>query len=157
MTSSHTTRPQQRLHLLRSLMCSIALLVTLSAASAPSFAQIAIIVGAKSPVGPLSKDQAAALFLGQSLQLPNGNLPLLFDQHNNIELRTQFYQKLTSKSLTQVKALWSRLVFSGKAFPPKEIGNSDDLKKLVANNPDAMGYVEKSAVDSTVKVVLMLE
>jgi ABC-type phosphate transport system substrate-binding protein len=139
-------------------LCSaLVFALSLMTLSAPSIAQIAIVVGAKSPVGTLSKDQAAALFLGQSLQLPNGNLPLLFDQHNNIELRIQFYQKLTNKSLTQVKAQWSRLVFSGKAFPPKEIGSSDDLKKLVANNPDAMGYIEKSAVDNTVKVVFSME
>ena len=52
-----------------------------------------------------------------------------------------------------MKAAWSRLVFSGKATPPKEMANSADMKKFVAGNPDAIGYIEKSAVDSSVKVV----
>ena len=57
------------------------------------------------------------------------------------------------KSTAQVKAAWSRLVFSGKATPPKELASSAEVKKFVAANPDAIGYIEKSAVDSTVKVV----
>ena len=44
-------------------------------------------------------------------------------------------------------------MFSGKATPPKELGSSADVKKFVASNPDAIGYIEKSAVDSSVKVV----
>jgi hypothetical protein len=31
------------------------------------------------------------------------------------------------------------------------------VKKFVASNPDAIGYIEKSAVDSTVKVVLIID
>ena len=59
---------------------------------------------------------------------------------------------MTGKSSAQVKAAWSRLVFSGKATPPKELASSAEVKKFVAANPDAIGYVEKSAVDATVKV-----
>ena len=51
------------------------------------------------------------------------------------------------------EAAWSRLVFSGKATPPKEVGNSAEVKKLVSANPNTIGYIEKSAVDASVKVV----
>ena len=58
------------------------------------------------------------------------------------------------KTSAQVKAAWSRLTFSGKATPPKELGSSAEVKKMVAANPNAVGYIEKSAVDGTVKVLL---
>ena len=64
-----------------------------------------------------------------------------------------FYTKVTGKNSAQVKAAWSRLVFSGKATPPKELATAADVKKFVASNPDAIGYIEKSAVDASVKVV----
>jgi ABC-type phosphate transport system substrate-binding protein len=49
-------------------------------------------------------------------------------------------------------------VFSGKATPPKELlSSSADVKKFVAANPDAIGYIEKSAVDGSVKVVLTVD
>ena len=36
---------------------------------------------------------------------------------------------------------------------PKEVANSAAVKSAVAANPKAIGYMEKSAVDATVKVV----
>jgi ABC-type phosphate transport system substrate-binding protein len=48
-------------------------------------------------------------------------------------------------------------VFSGKATPPKELGSAAEVKKFVAANPDAIGYIEKSAVDGSVKVVLTVD
>jgi hypothetical protein len=44
-------------------------------------------------------------------------------------------------------------VFSGKATPSKEMASSAEVKKFVAASPDAIGSIEKSAVDSSVKVV----
>jgi ABC-type phosphate transport system substrate-binding protein len=34
-----------------------------------------------------------------------------------------------------------------------EVQSSVDVKKTVAANPKAIGYIEKSAVDATVKVI----
>jgi ABC-type phosphate transport system substrate-binding protein len=34
------------------------------------------------------------------------------------------------------------------------LANSADVKKMVANNANAIGYIEKSAVDASVKVLL---
>ena len=60
-------------------------------------------------------------------------------------VREQFYSKVAGKQAAQVKAAWSRLVFSGKATPPKELGSSADVKKFVAANPDAIGYLQYSS------------
>jgi hypothetical protein len=47
-------------------------------------------------------------------------------------------------------------VFSGKVQPPKEAADAAAVKKAVAADPKAVGYIEKSAVDGTVKVVSTL-
>lgn len=36
---------------------------------------------------------------------------------------------------------------------PKEVGGSADVKKTVAANLKAIGYIEKNAVGATVKVI----
>ena len=120
-------------------------------------AQIAIVAGAKSTASTLTRDQASALFLGKSTQLPGTGIPLLIDQVESVDARQIFYSKVTEKTPAQVKAVWSRLVFSGKGSPPKEVANSAEVKKLVNTNPDAIGYIEKSAVDATVKVLLSVD
>lgn len=117
-------------------------------------AQVAVVVGAKSPAAALTAEQAANLFLGKSDQLPGVGTALLLDQAEGSAVREQFYTKVAGKSASQVKAAWSRLVFSGKATPPKELGSSAEVKKMVATNANAIGYIEKSAVDSSVKVLL---
>lgn len=132
-------------------------LLAISASVAQSSLAQVVVVGAKSPATVLSREQAAALFLGKSLQLPGGGIPVVIDQVEAAEVRQQFYAKVTDKTIAQAKAIWSRLVFSGKGSPPKEVANSAEVKKLVGANPDAIGYIEKSAVDASVKVLYSAE
>lgn len=122
-----------------------------------SVAQVAVVVGANSAASTLSTEQAAGLFLGKSEQLPGVGAALLLDQPESAAVRELFYTKVTGKSAAQVKATWSRLVFSGKATLPKEAANSAAVKKMVAANANTVGYIEKSAVDSSVKVLLTVE
>jgi len=122
-----------------------------------SQAQVAVVVNPKSAAASMTADQVASIFLGKSSTLPSGATAAAADQAEGSAVREQFYSKVAGKQAAQVKAAWSRLVFSGKATPPKELGSSADVKKFVAANPDAIGYIEKSAVDGSVKVVLTVD
>jgi ABC-type phosphate transport system substrate-binding protein len=115
--------------------------------SAPAFADVVVVVNAANSEA-VSKDQIANVFLGKSTALT----PI--DQADGSAIRGEFYKKVADKDAAQAKALWSKLVFTGKATPPKEVASSADVKKAIAANPKAIGYIEKSAVDATVKVVL---
>jgi len=127
--------------------------VALCAGSLGAFAQVAVVVGTKSAVSTMTADQVSGIFLGKSNSFPSGGTAVPTDQPDSAAVRELFYTKVTGKNTAQVKAAWSRLVFSGKATPPKELASSAEVKKFVAANPDAIGYIEKSAVDSSVKVV----
>lgn len=96
----------------------------------------------------MTNDQVAQFFLGKSTSMT----PI--DQPESAAIRNEFYKKVADKEASQAKALWSKLVFTGKASLPKEVAGSADVKKAVAADPKAIGYIEKSAVDATVKVIL---
>lgn len=128
----------------------------LALASTSAFAGTAVIVSAQSATKTLSKDDVAALYLGKTTSLPGGGTAKLYDVSEGNPLREQFYQKVAGKSASQVKSVWSRLVFSGRALPPKELANDAAVVKAVAADPTAVGYVDSSAVDGSVKVVLQL-
>jgi ABC-type phosphate transport system substrate-binding protein len=132
---------------------TLAALGALCFASTGAFAQVAVVVNPKSPLATMTADQVSGIFLGKSSTLPSGATALPTDLPDSSPAHDLFYTKVTGKSTAQVKAAWSRLVFSGKATPPKELASAADVKKFVASNPDAIGYIEKSAVDSSVKVV----
>jgi ABC-type phosphate transport system substrate-binding protein len=127
----------------KSLIVAIATLLLSSAA----FAEVVVVVNPANG-DAVSKDQIASVFLGKSTALT----PI--DQQDGSAIRGEFYKKVADKDAAQAKALWSKLVFTGKATPPKEVGSSADVKKAIAANPKAIGYIEKSAVDASVKVVL---
>lgn len=132
---------------------AIGLLTLAHAASA----QVAVIVNPKSAIASMSSEQVSSIFLGKSNTLPSGAAAAPVDLPEGSAVHEQFYSKASGKTSAQVKATWARLTFSGKATPPKELGSSADVKKFVASNPDAIGYIEKSAVDGSVKAVLTLD
>ncbi len=131
--------------------------LALTACSIAAQAQVAVVVNPKSAAASMTADQVAGIFLGKTSTLPSGATAAAADQAEGSAVREQFYTKVAGKQAAQVKAAWSRLVFSGKATPPKELGSSAEVKKFVAANPDAIGYIEKSAVDASVKVVLTVD
>lgn len=125
---------------------TIALVAGVQAAYADG---IAVVMGPAA--APLSKDQVANVYLGRTFDLkpidaPEGNAT-----------REQFYKKLADRDASQVKAVWSRIVFTGKGQPPIMLPNAAEVKKAVATDPKAIGYIDKAAVDGTVKVVLTLD
>jgi len=119
------------------------------AAGAASAADLVVV--ANPAAGPLTKDQVADVFLGKNTSLT----PI--DQPEGSAVYADFYRKATGRDVAQVKATWARLVFSGKAQAPRQVADSAAVKKAVAADPRAVGYIEKSAVDSSVKVVLPLD
>lgn len=128
----------------------------LMAASMPTFAGVVVIMSAKSGVSHVSKSDVGALYLGRTSNLPNGSKAHLYDLAESSAVRKAFYSKATGKSTSQVKATWSRLVFSGRAVPPKELSSAAAVVKAVAADTSAIGYVDSGAVNATVKVVAKL-
>lgn len=122
----------------------------LAAAALPASAEIVVIVNKDNPASRMFSEQASQFFLGKSAMFT----PV--DQAEGSKIRADFYQKVADKDPAQVKAIWSKLVFTGKATPPKEYKSNAEVKKAVAEDPKAIGYIDKSAVDDSVKVILTL-
>ena len=116
-------------------------------AAVPALAQVVVVVNPKASEATMSKEQIAQFFLGKSTAMT----PI--DQPDGAPVRAEFYKKVADKDAAQAKALWSKLVFTGKATMPKEVADNAAVKAAVAANPKAIGYIDKSAVDATVKVV----
>ena len=117
----------------------------------PALAEMVVIVNAKAAASAMSKDEVAQFYLGKSTSMT----PI--DQPESAPQRAEFYKKVAGKELAQAKALWAKLIFTGKASAPVEAAGSAEVKKMVAADPKAIGYVDKSAVDGSVKVVLTVQ
>jgi ABC-type phosphate transport system substrate-binding protein len=118
---------------------------------AAAYADPEIVVIVNPAAANLTKDQVSDLFLGKTKIYKPLDLP------GATPIKAEFYQKVTGHDLSQVKATWSRLLFTGQAQPPKELPDAAAMKKAVASDPKAVGYIAKSDVDRSVKVILELQ
>lgn len=111
---------------------------------------IAVIVNPDYEGASINRQLIEQIYMGQSVRMTPYDLP------NSSPVKEQFYRRLTGRSLAQVEAIWSRLMFSGRARPPDQLINAKAVKRTIASNVDAIGYIVESSVDDTVKVVLTL-
>ena len=121
-----------------------------------SAAELVVIVSARSPAPLLHADQVAAIFLGQSAQLPDGASVAAVDQPVGSPNRDAFYMRVAAKSPALLKAYWSKLLFTGRGQPPREVNDDAAVRKLVADSPGMIGYIDRSALDASVRPVLVL-
>lgn len=126
----------------------IALAAGLLGAAAPALAEIAVIVNPKNPATRMFSEQAGQFFIGKS------TLFTPIEYTDGTAIRNEFYTKVLQKEPSQVKAIWTKLVFTGKGTAPQEFKSAADVKKAVAADVSAIGYIDKSAVDDSVKVIL---
>jgi len=116
-------------------------------------ADVVAVVSSKNPVTSLSKSQVADIFLGKAVRFPGGAPALPIDQEEGSPAREEFYAAFTGKSPAQIKSHWTKIIFTGRGQPPRAVSNSAEVRKLIAANPQAIGYIERSAVDGSVKVL----
>lgn len=100
----------------------------------------------------LTDSDIKALFLGKQRSFNDGKqaIPLVVVEAE--ASRSEFNNKVLSKTDAQLKAYWSKLTFTGKGTPPKEV-SSDEMLQLVSDNPATIGFIDALKVNAAVKVV----
>lgn len=117
---------------------------------------LVLIANPTSGIKQLTREQATDLYMGRNRKLPSGATSLPIDLAGSKD-RERFYTLLVNKDLAQINSYWARLVFSGKATPPFQAPDVRTAVDLVATNPNAIAYVDRTAVDNRVKVVLEIK
>jgi len=135
------------------LLSLVSLLSVLFAGQAS--AAITVIVNNANSVS-LTQNDVSRIFLGKLKRFANGDSVTPVNANNSVGTRTLFNKAALNKSSSQVKAYWSKLVFSGKGTPPKELDSDAKIKAFVASNPNAIGYIDSANLDATVTAALSL-
>jgi ABC-type phosphate transport system substrate-binding protein len=136
----------------RSTWCAAAFALSVWLGS-PALADVVAVVSAKSQVDHLSKKELADLFLGRTARLPDGSQVMPVDQEEGSPARSEFYTEFVGKSPAQMREHWSKIIFTGRGKPPFAVANDAATRKLVAGNPHAIGYIDRSQLDNSVKVL----
>jgi ABC-type phosphate transport system substrate-binding protein len=129
-------------------------LFSLLLGSASTYAETAIIVSKSNANTSMDSSTVSRIYLGKLSKFSNGEPAVPVDQTDGSEVRDTFNKSVLGKNSSQLKAYWSRLIFTGKGTPPKEVGNDAAVKEMVAKNPNMIGYIDSAAADDSVKVLL---
>ncbi len=132
----------------------LALPLLLAMVATGAHAEVVVIVSANSPVTSLTAEQTAKIFLGKTTSFPDDGQAFPIDQIEGSAIRDEFYTKVVHKSATQLSAYWAKVIFTGNGRPPVELENNVAVRKAVAKDKNAIGYIDKRYVNRSVRVIL---
>lgn len=115
-------------------------------------AEIAVI-GHSSIKETIGKEDISRIYLGKSKSLPSGLKVMPTDLSEDNPARAEFNELILEKSSSQLKSYWSKLIFTGKGQPPKDVGSDTEMIELVSTNPNIIGYIDASKVTDAVSVI----
>ncbi len=100
----------------------------------------------------LTEADVRNIFLGKTRSYPDGTTAIPVELGNNTPAKNEFNKDILKKDDAQVRAYWARMVFTGRATPPKALGSDEEVINLIASNPNLMGYVSSEHLSKTVRV-----
>ena len=71
-------------------------------------------------------------------------------------LRERFSRRVLHGDSTHLASYWNEQYFRG-VFPPPVLASTDAVKRYVASDPQAIGYVDASEADDGVRILLRFE
>ncbi|MBV1911832.1 MAG: phosphate ABC transporter substrate-binding protein [Kangiellaceae bacterium] len=131
---------------------SLTIMICLLCFSQIALSEVVVIVNPGNASALTEKD-IKRIFLGKMKSFPSGGTILPVNHSASSDIRKSFDKSALGKSASQIKAYWSKLVFSGKGNPPKELPNDAEIVKLVSENPAVIGYIDSANKSDGVKVV----
>ena len=133
---------------------TLPLLLAMTAIIGSAQAEVVVIVSAKSPITSLTAEQTARIFLGKTSTFPDNSAATPIDQREGSAIRDEFYNKVVHKTPSQVAAYWAKIIFTGDGRPPDMLDSDGAVRRAVAKDPGAIGYIDRQSVNRTVRVIL---
>lgn len=113
-----------------------------------------VVVSARNPLSEIDKDQLSKLFLKRARK--SDAQPV--DQSEDSQVRQVFSKEIHGRSVKAIKSYWLRMIFSGDASAPPELGSDQAVLSYIAANGDAIGYVGADvAIPGNLKEVAIID
>ncbi len=104
----------------------------------------------------LSADELSNIYLKKRRFWEDGTAIVPLNRESGSAEREAFSQRALGRASTTFMGYWNQEYFHG-VFPPATLSSSNAMKRYVAADRNAIGYVWLTEVDETVRVVLRIE
>jgi hypothetical protein len=120
-----------------------------------AIADLVVVTAKQSTIEALTETEVRQLFSGQ-LRSINGQRLQPLDLPSRDRNREEFYRKLMGRSPDQMRAYWTRLIFTGQGQPPREVAGTGELNTLISSSTDYVGYLPAAELNPGLKVLFRL-
>ncbi len=115
---------------------------------------VVVVVSQKSNIMTISASELKLIYYKKIRQVGDKVSVEPRDQAEG-EVKEAFYQSFFGRGADQIKNFWMIQVFRGREGPPAFVGSENDRAMInwLLKNPNAIGYINKNQVSSTVRVL----
>lgn len=114
------------------------------------------IIGNKTGVpAAITSNDLKSIFKGEKQRWSNGTKISIALLKTSTTGGKTICKKVYNQSADEVNKYWLALVFQGKAEAPVFFNSAADLEAYVAQNPGAIGIIDRTAESSELKVVTL--
>ena len=117
--------------------------------------RLAVIVHPKRSA-ELSREEVTQIYLRRKRFWSDGSVIVPLNLPSQDQLRTYFSRLVLNPAEPRLADYWNRQYFYG-ILPPATLASTEAVRRYVASDPNAIGYVPISEVDGSVRVILRLE
>jgi ABC-type phosphate transport system substrate-binding protein len=132
-------------------MCSMLVGLALSASL---WAGNVVVIVNKDNDHAINKALVERIYTGKDKAWSNNDNIMLLDLPESNQTRASFSNDIVGKSVESLKFTWAQMMFAGVAVPPKVVQSDEEVKKYVRDNKNAIGYINASSLDDSVKAVI---
>jgi hypothetical protein len=139
----------------RLLAIALALTVLAPARIAGQEDRVAVIVHPQRRAA-LSIEEVTQIYLRRKRFWDDGTTIVPLNLPSQAPLRARFSERVLHQTEPRLADYWNRQYFYG-ILPPATLASTEAVRRYVASDPNAIGYVPVSEVDGSIRVVLHLE
>ncbi|MGQ0587473.1 MAG: phosphate ABC transporter substrate-binding protein [Gammaproteobacteria bacterium] len=104
----------------------------------------------------LSVDQLAQIYLRRKQRWDDGEIIVPLNLASGLPQRAEFSQRVLRQGEARLADYWNRRYFDG-VMPPATLASTAAVRRYVAADRRAIGYLPSGEVDGSVRVILYLE
>jgi len=142
--------------MLKKIIISVCLIVLMVGFNGSVWGGVVVIVHTSNATNNLYENKVKKMFLGILTQFPEHGHVVVVEQPSSNPSMLLFHKNVVKKTPAKLRSHWNRLVLSGKGIKPKVLADGAAVKSWVASHAQAIGYIDESLVDDSVKVVLTI-
>jgi ABC-type phosphate transport system substrate-binding protein len=112
-----------------------------------------IVVNPKVRSGELSHTALRSVFSMRLRHWPDGSPLHVFVLPDKNPIHSAVSKRILGVFPHQLRWAWDRLVFSGTGQAPETVQTEEEMRARLASTPGAIGYLSRSMVDDSVRVL----